>query len=218
MSNSESTIHASHGLDGDTSKLEKYYADWASRYDDDVRREEYGGPRAIASMAVMVADSFLGRAPKAIRVLDAGCGTGLAGLELKRKGFEAIDGFDLSQEMCDIANDTGVYRELAANVDLNVDQAPVFARGYDLIVCCGVFTLGHVEPDGLKRLASYLSDGGYLIVSTRKSYFEGTDFDSATARIEAEGVLERVATLKNAAYIAEEGAHYWIYRKGSKPN
>ncbi|WP_245515086.1 class I SAM-dependent DNA methyltransferase [Jiella endophytica] len=216
MSNSESTIHASHELDGDTGKLEKYYADWASRYDDDVRSEEYGGPAAIASMALMMAESYLGRSPKTVRVLDAGCGTGLAGIELKAKGFSKIDGFDLSEEMCDIARETGVYDKLAANVDLNVEAEPVFEEKYDLVVCCGVFTLGHVEPVGLRRLASYLNDGGYLVASTRKSYYDGSDFESETARIEADGILERVSTLKDAVYIAEEGAHYWIYRKGAK--
>ncbi|WP_245396588.1 class I SAM-dependent DNA methyltransferase [Jiella sonneratiae] len=216
MSNSENTIHASHGLDGNSSKLEKYYADWAERYDNDVQSEEYGGPKAIASIALMVAESYLARDPKTIRVLDAGCGTGLAGIELKEKGFEAIDGFDLSQEMCDIARDTGVYDKLAANVDLNVEKDPVFAERYDLVVCCGVFTLGHVEPKGLRQLAAYLSDGGYLVASTRNSYLEGSDFEAASRRIEEAGDLHLVASLPDARYIAEEGAHYWVYGKGRR--
>ena len=216
LSNSENTIHASHVLAGDTEKLEKYYAGWAERYDNDVKNEEYGGPKAIASIALMVADTYLCRESKTIRVLDAGCGTGLGGIELKEKGFETIDGFDLSQEMCDIARETGAYEKLAANVDLNVDTAPVFDEKYDLIVCCGVFTLGHVEPHGLKRLVSYLSDDGYLVTSTRNSYLEGTDFATASKTFEEDGDLHLVTTMPDARYIAEEGAHYWVYGKGRK--
>ena len=199
MSDSENTIHASHVLAGDTQKLEKYYATWAENYDNDVKNEEYGGPKAIASIALMVADTYLCRESKTIRVLDAGCGTGLGGIELKNKGFEKIDGFDLSQEMCDIARETGVYDKLAANVDLNVDTPPVFDEKYDLIVCCGVFTLGHVEPHGLKRLASYLSDDGYLVTSTRNSYLEGTDIATASKRIEEAGDLHLVTALPDGS-------------------
>ncbi|MCQ0987852.1 class I SAM-dependent DNA methyltransferase [Jiella marina] len=216
MSASDNTIHASHELAGDSEKLEKYYADWAAKYDDDVRNEEYGGPRAIASIALMVADSFLGKPAKSIRVLDAGCGTGLAGIELKMKGFDVIDGFDLSQEMCDIAEKTEAYAELAGNVDLNRDDKPVFNRTYDLIVCCGVFTLGHVEPEALTRLAEYLSDDGYMVVSTRNSYLEDTDYEDVGKLIEKQGTLHLVTKLPDARYIAEEDAHYWVYGKGRK--
>ncbi|MCB8836996.1 class I SAM-dependent methyltransferase [Aurantimonas sp. VKM B-3413] len=216
MEDSVNTIHASHELSGNATKLEEYYAEWAARYDDDVRSEDYGGPRVVASLAAMVADSFLGKPPAEIKVLDAGCGTGLAGIELTKKGFTAIDGFDLSQEMVDIARRAEIYGKLEGGVDLNKDQPNPLGETYEMIVCCGVFTLGHVEPMALKRLAGYLADGGYLIVSTRNSYLDDTQYKKDSEAVEREGILHLVTMLPDARYIAEEGAHYWVYGKGPK--
>ncbi|EAU41354.1 hypothetical protein FP2506_01265 [Fulvimarina pelagi HTCC2506] len=207
------SIKTSHKLDGDTEALREYYADWAREYDNDVATERYGGPSVIADVATAVARGYIKRPIEEIRVLDAGCGTGLAGIELKKRGFKDVDGFDLSAEMTEIAAETGAYDKLAADVDLNVDHKNPLKTRYDLMVCCGVLTLGHVEPESLLRLADYMNEGGVMVISTRNSYLEGCDYRDVAERYVKEGKLESLGCLPNADYIEEEGAHYWIYRK-----
>lgn len=214
MQNAQQIIHASHGLNGNSEKLRDYYRQWAPRYDDDVRREAYGGPDVVASIASLMALSYLNTEPDSVRILDAGCGTGLGGIALKQRGFQAIDGFDLSQEMIIEAQKTGIYDDLKGGVDLNASGLRVFDRAYDLVVCCGVFTLGHVEPLALCNLARFLTRDGYLIVSTRNSYLETSDFELVGTRLVSDGCLREVLCMPDARYIAEEDAHYWVYQRG----
>ena len=132
---------------------------------------------------------------------------------MKKRGFGVIDGFALSEEMPDCAREAGAFRDLKGDVDLNVDAPNVFSRTYDLLVCCGVLTLGHVEPEAMRRLAEYLRPGGIMIVSTRNSYLEDGEFAKAHARLQAEGHYREIACMPNAWYIAEDGAHYWLCQR-----
>ncbi len=216
MQESNETIQASHNLDGDVSKLKNYYKNWASNYDQDVRNQEYGGPEVIGNLASLIAVSYLHERPEDVRVLDAGCGTGLSGIALRESGFNLVDGFDLSDEMVLEAGKTAAYKELRGSVDITVDRISAFDRKYDLVVACGVFTLGHVEPDSLLTLARLLTKNGYLAVSTRNSYLSESDFEKASRDLVAKNLLEKVLIMPDARYIADEGAHYWVYKRGTK--
>lgn len=202
-------IQQSHQLDGDSELLQQYYRTWADSYDIDVQAEQYIGPNIVSSMACSVYDAYHASPKTTCRVLDAGCGTGLTGLALRHKGFSDIEGFDLSPQMVELAARTGVYSFVKEKVDLNQALVDFESDNYDLTVCCGVFTLGHVKPECLKELMRVTKPGGIVILSTRKSYFETTNFSSVIENIvdQKEGTL--VACYKNAQYIAEEGAHYW---------
>jgi predicted TPR repeat methyltransferase len=216
MQDSNDTIQASHVLDGDVGKLKDYYKDWAANYDQDVKNQNYGGPDVIGNLASLIAISYLHKQPEDVRVLDAGCGTGLSGIALKSAGFALVDGFDLSDEMVLEAGKTGAYKELRGSVDITVDRISEFDRKYDLVVACGVFTLGHVEPASLLTLARLLTKDGYLAVSTRNSYLDESDFRKASQDLVAKDLLEEVMIMPDARYIAEEEAHYWVYKRGAK--
>ncbi|MCI4664286.1 MAG: class I SAM-dependent methyltransferase [Neomegalonema sp.] len=215
--NSFSTIKTSHGLDGNSDALKNYYAKWASNYDDDVENQKYIAPSIITDLSLLVTRSYLHKKPQQTTVLDAGCGTGLVGVNLKKRGFGRVDGFDLSSEMTDIAKSTEAYFALKGGVDLNRDQPNWFGRTYELLVCCGVLTLGHVAPTSLRRLANYLEPGGCMIVSTRNSYLADGSFAEVSAQLQAEGVLNELFCVPDAWYIEEEGAHYWIYQRCGAP-
>ena len=69
------------------------YAKWADTYESEFtvpRRYIY--PRTAAEL---LCEAFLGSGP----VLDAGCGTGLAGEQLRHLGIAVVDGIDISVEM-----------------------------------------------------------------------------------------------------------------------
>src|SRR6056297_416735 len=102
--------------------------------------------------------------PRAGRLLDLGCGTGLAGDSLRERA-DHVTGVDLSEGMLDIAHDRGSYDELY------VGEAVAFLEGwdeapFDLIAATDMLPyLGPVE--GLFRTAAAaLVPGGHLAVST----------------------------------------------------
>ncbi|MEI9425969.1 class I SAM-dependent methyltransferase [Mesorhizobium sp. Cs1299R1N1] len=208
-------MKASHALDGDPGRLADLYRGWASAFDLDQGRVGYCGPMIVAELAGAVQTAYLaGR--NDIAILDAGCGTGLVGVELERLGFRLIDGFDLSEEMAQKARQTGVYRQARGGVDLNGQLSDYSCASYDLTVCCGVLTLGHVRPDGLRELARVTRPNGFVIVSTRKSYAEMTSFEDRVRRLQYEGVLILAQCLRNGRYVAEEDAHYWVFQVPEK--
>ncbi|MES0176303.1 class I SAM-dependent methyltransferase [Mesorhizobium sp. M0006] len=209
-------IKDSHALDSDADRLSDFYRGWASSYDSDVGRDGYCGPMIVAELAGAVQTAYLARQRAAIAVLDAGCGTGLVGVELERLGFRSIDGFDLSVEMAERARQTRVYRNVRGDVDLNGPLSDHSSASYDITVSCGVFTLGHVRPDALRELARVTRPNGFVIVSTRKSYAETASFEDEVRSLQNAGILLPAQRLNDGRYVAEEDAHYWVFKVPKK--
>lgn len=151
-------------MTGDPDEARDVYADWAESYDKDTLDAfGYVGPRLVAEKLREYA------APDAV-ILDAGCGTGLAGEELDRAGFSIVDGIDLSEEMLAVAKAKNVYRKLApadmtAPLDLPNDS-------YDAVVCAGVFTSGHIGPEGFDELVRVARPGGTIVATVHENVWQ----------------------------------------------
>ncbi len=208
-------IKGAHVLSGDPEKIQEYYDQWANAYNSDVSNEEYTGPKFIANfLATLKSDNGLKAIDASnpnIQILDAGCGTGLVGIVLKHKGYQNVDGCDLSPGMAEKARSTGAYNVLESGVDLTKINEAYEDNQYDATVCCGVFTLGHVPPTALSELIRITKPGGWVVVSTRKSYYDSTNFQEVCDRYQQEGKVKLVNHVKDGPYIAEEGAHYWAF-------
>jgi len=79
-------------------EVEDYYDEWTveNKYDKDMVDWKYSGPQETVDL---FAKHIL---TKDIKILDAGCGTGLVGIELKKNGFQNFYGADFSQKMLDL--------------------------------------------------------------------------------------------------------------------
>ncbi|MER9826752.1 class I SAM-dependent methyltransferase, partial [Mesorhizobium sp. M0115] len=121
-------------------------------------------------------------------------------------------------EMAEKARQTRAYRHVRDDVDLNGSLSHYSSASYDITICCGVFTLGHVRPDGLRELARVTRPNGFVIVSTRKSYAQATSFEDEVRRLQDAGVLVTAQCLNDGKYVAEEGAHYWVFQVTDKAN
>ncbi|BEI80835.1 hypothetical protein CcaverHIS002_0113640 [Cutaneotrichosporon cavernicola] len=129
------------------SELKEIYDAWAPEYEHDlVGSLGYTAPKKAAdALAAVLAPS------PDLKVLDAGCGTGLVGVELRKLGFNNIDGIDLSQGMLAQAAKTGAYASLT-KADLS-GQLAIPGDYYNATICVGTLTEGHVGPKRSQSLS-----------------------------------------------------------------
>ena len=74
----------------------------------DVHDLAYIGPGVAADQLQQKLEEF--RFKKDISIVDLGCGSGLVGEQLHKRGYRNIDGVDLSVEFLKEARRKGVYR------------------------------------------------------------------------------------------------------------
>ena len=125
-----------------TDEVMKYYDEWGegNKYDQDMVDWNYTGPRETSEVFIKYEKN------KNSKIYDAGCGTGLVGVELKKYGFSNFYGADLSQKLLDLVPNN-LYKKLY-KVDLNkpIQEEDSF---FDAVMCVGTFTFGHVKPPAL---------------------------------------------------------------------
>ena len=118
----------------------------------------YRGPEVVvAAVTGALADQSADSEPGELAVLDAGCGTGLAGA-LLRPLAARLEGVDLSSQMLTQARRRQIYDHLEL-ADLQ-DYLAAHPQAYDLIVAIDVLIyLGDLR-DVLQRIADALRPGG----------------------------------------------------------
>ncbi len=204
---SNEAIDAALHLDGDPEKVRQFYEEWARNYNIDTTSSAYTGPEIAAKLL----QRHLPEPNKLL--LDAGCGTGLVGVELEKLGYRLIDGFDLSESMTEQAAATGAYRDLLGGIDMMRAAESYADDTYDAILSIGVFTLGHVPPEALEVLLRLVRKGGLLVVSTRTHYYEQTNFQQVVDALIAANRAELVQLVRDAPYNNDGDGHYWVLRK-----
>lgn len=210
-SRSQDAVQQALSLGGSTEKITEYYADWASAYDADLVAERYRAPQVMGELVTELSATHPRILLARTAALDAGCGTGLVGAELARLGIKETDGFDLSDAMVAEARKTGAYRCLAGGIDMNGGLTQYPADAYDLVVSCGVFTLGHVPPQALTGLLRVTEPGGLVLVSVRARYAAESGFEEYVDGLADEGRLRTVTCRRAEAYTADDSADYWAF-------
>ena len=200
-------IDAALHLDGDPHKVKQFYEDWAKNYNVDTTSSEYSGPVVSAKLLSQYLPA------KRSKLLDAGCGTGLVGIELEVLGYDCVDGFDLSDSMAAQATATGAYQLVLGGIDMMRAAESYPAASYDAILSIGVFTLGHVPPEALLVLLQLTNPGGLLLISTRTHYYEQTNFQSVLDDLVASSQVELLQVIRDAPYNNDGDGHYWVLRK-----
>ena len=207
MSNNKNS--KDHGIDryhemddqGDTAaQLKSIYASWANTYDDDNdnKLKTVSQPVTVTMLARHCTDLDA-------QILDVGCGTGLVGQHLAAAGFTTFDGTDLSPEMLAHAEPRG-YRNLFT---LTAGQPlPVENDAYDIALCVGVFTHGHLGPDGITDILRITKPGGLVCFTVNEGVWEPEGFDEAirkhTSRRDWQ-ILEQ----KKQDYMVNENVQAW---------
>ena len=151
-------------MKGEPDEVRNAYRDWASSYEKDtVEDMGYIAPSVVA-------DKLAELRPTEGRILDAGCGTGLAGVELARHGYQQIDGMDISPDMLNLAREKGVYSDLRVQ---DMTQRLDYDDGaYDAVTCVGTFTHAHVGPTGFDELVRVTKPGGMVVATVHEDVWD----------------------------------------------
>ena len=172
------TLAAAFGARG-AAELEVHYAKWAVTYDAENAAAGYRNPQLCAAF-------FARYVPRdAQPILDAGCGTGLAGDCLRVLGYHGLTGIDLSRPMLAHAESLGVYDHLLPMVlgeHLDFPDAHFAA-----VIATGVFTQGHAPHSSFDELLRVTRPGGHLVFNVRDDIYEQQGFRERQDELEAAG-------------------------------
>ena len=186
-----------------TSKeLLKYYQNWTSnnKYNKDMVDWNYTAPQETVSVLKKYA------LKKNSKILDAGCGTGLVGIELKKYGYLNIDGVDFSQNMLDLVPQ-GTYKKIE-KVDLN-KQLKFKDNTYDIVMCVGTFTYGHAKPKALDELIRITRNKGLICFTINEGIYEDYGFDNKIKEL-SNNKSWNVKEFFNSDYIVNKDVNAWL--------
>ena len=160
-------------------ELETHYAGWADTYDAENAAMGFRLPILAAGMLARYVP--VDERP----ILDAGCGTGLAGDNLWILGYRNLVGIDLSEPMLVHARKLEIYNHLAQMVLGEPLDFPSNMFGATIVT--GVFTEGHAPYSSFDELIRITKTGGFIVFNVRDDIYEDHGFRTKMERLEADG-------------------------------
>jgi len=185
-----------------TKELLKYYQDWTcnNKYNKDMVDWNYTAPQETVKVLKKYALN------KNFKILDAGCGTGLVGIELKKYGYSNIEGIDFSQNMLDLVPQS-VYKKIE-KIDLN-NTLEFKDNTYDIVMCVGTFTYGHVKPHALDELIRITRSKGLICFTINEGIYEEYGFDDKIKEL-SNNKYWNVKEFFKSNYITSKDVNAWL--------
>ncbi len=107
--------------------------------------------------------SIHGDRNKGLKILDIGCGTGIIGSLLSKRGYTNIHGLDLSEDMLEKAEEKKVYNKLI-NSAVTAKELDIPTGSYDALLGSGVITSGYIKADAIDEVVRLVKSGKMLTV------------------------------------------------------
>ena len=185
-----------------TDEVMKYYDEWGenNKYDKDMIEWNYTGPKETVNIFKKYVKN------KESLIFDAGCGTGLVGLELKKFEYKNFHGADLSQKLLDIVPKNLYQRLLKVDLNQTIDIKDDF---YDAVMCVGTFTYGHVKPSALEEFVRITKNNGYICFTINEGIYEDYGFDKKIKSFKKNNIWEEIEFFKSD-YIASKDVNAWL--------
>ena len=185
-----------------TKEVMNYYDEWSknNKYNQDMSDWEYSGPKETSEILTKY------QKIKDIKIYDAGCGSGLVGLELKKYGFNYFDGADLSKQLLNQVP-KNLYNELE-QVDLNksISKKDNF---YDVVMCVGTFTFAHVKADALDEFVRITKNNGLICFTINEAIYINHGFKNKIDNLINNNKIEEIEFFKSN-YLASKKVNAWL--------
>ena len=185
-----------------TEEVMKYYDEWSknNKYNNDMSEWQYSGPKETSEILSKYQNN------KDIKIYDAGCGSGLVGLELKKYGFSNFDGADISKELLNQVP-TNLYNQLD-QVDLN-EKISKEDSIYDVVMCVGTFTFAHVKAGALDEFVRITKRNGLLCFTINEAIYIDYGFKSKIDKLVNNNKIEKIEFFKSN-YLASKDVNAWL--------
>ena len=179
----------------------KYYKDWTTKkkFNKDMIAWDYTAPMNAVSLIKKYTLKM------DMKILDAGCGSGLVGIEMRKNGYTNIDGVDLSQYMIDLIP-KDIYQNLGI-ADLN-QSLKYENHKYDVVMCVGTFTYGHVKPQALDEMIRITKNRGLICFSVNEGIHEEYGFDKKIKNL-SDNQFWNVKEYFKSTYITNKDVRAW---------
>ena len=179
-----------------------YYDNWTKKdqYNKDMIDWNYTAPQD--SVVTFKKYAF----KKNLKILDAGCGSGLVGIELKKEGYINIEGADFSQSMLDLIP-KDVYKSIDL-VDLN-RPLKYKASTYDAVICVGTFTYGHAKAHVLDEFVRITKKNSLICFTINEGIYKKYGFDKKIRKLAENGSWD-IKELFISDYIASKDVNAWL--------
>ena len=183
-------------------KVLKYYVSWTKKgeYNKNMVEWNYQAPQNAAKLFNKYAPN------KDINILDAGCGSGLVGVELQKYGYTKITGVDFSNEMLNLIPNK-IYHQLEL-IDLN--KKLKYKDGiFDAVICVGTFTYGHVKANALNELIRILKKNGLICFTINEGIYKKYQFDKKIEEL-SNNKLWDIINISKCSYIVNKNIEAWL--------
>jgi SAM-dependent methyltransferase len=140
---------------------------------------------------IIAADALANLLPnRDAAIIDIGCGTGLVGLELTRRGFKAIDGIDISEDMLAYADAKAIYGNLVVgNMNVGTHLAD---QSYDAAICAGSFAPGHLGPESYPEIIRLVRPAGPIVIFMNGVHYIDDQYEQHILALEQQGLWQIV--------------------------
>ncbi len=199
-------VDAAYNIEDEADMVE-FYRKWAEDYDHQMLDVlGYVSPTRIATQLGQYLTDTEGS------VFDVGCGTGLTCVYLAERGYQNLDGIDLSPDMVRVAGQRGIYRELlVGDINQEIERDDV---SYDAVISSCTFTHGHVGPQPLDEIFRILKPGGYLACTVHRDLWESMGFkDKFAGLIDAGTAVCLQQQLDSYYRNGEDEGWFCVYQK-----
>ena len=183
-------------------KVLKYYVNWTKKgeYNKNMVEWNYQAPQNAAKLFNKYAPN------KNINILDAGCGSGLVGVELQKYGYTKITGVDFSNEMLNLIPNK-IYNHLEL-IDLN-KKLKYKESIFDAVICVGTFTYGHVKANALNELIRILKKNGLICFTINEGIYKKYQFDKKIEEL-SNNKLWDIINISKCSYIVNKNIEAWL--------
>ncbi len=185
-----------------TEEVLEYYQNWTNnnKYNADMIEWDYTAPKEAVKLLKKYTLN------NQIKILDAGCGSGLVGIELKKNSYKNIYGLDFSKDMINLIP-KNIYIDVIVS-DLN---KPINYKNniFDAVLCVGTFTFGHVKSHALDELIRISKKNSFICFTINEGIYEEYGFDKKIKYLSQKKYWE-VIELYKTTYIKNKDIGAWL--------